>query len=68
MRVTCAVGGQERPEFIRQNDLLGECLVGAWGRDGAALHLPGLHHFDVIDALADPDGVLTRILLDQSLV
>ena len=65
MRVTCAVGGQERPEFIRQNDLLANVWQGL-GADMEALHLPGVHHFDVIDALADPDGVLTRCLLDQS--
>lgn len=65
IRVTCAVGGQERPEFIRQNDLLANVWQGL-GADMEALHLPGVHHFDVIDALADPDGVLTRCLLDQS--
>lgn len=66
VRVTCAVGGQERPEFIRQNDL----LVNVWhglGADMSALHLPGLHHFDVIDELADPEGALSRCLMGYSL-
>ncbi|MDG3041521.1 alpha/beta hydrolase [Roseicyclus marinus] len=67
VRVTCAVGENERPEFVRQTDLLANIWHGL-GADMAALHVPGLHHFDVIDPLADPDGVLTRCLLDQSLL
>jgi acetyl esterase/lipase len=66
MRVTCAVGDKERPEFIRQTDLLANVWYGL-GAETRAVHLPGLHHFDVIDALADPDGALCRMLLDQSL-
>lgn len=65
LRITCAVGGRERPEFLRQNDLLANIWWGM-GAEARALHLPGLHHFDVIDALAAPDGALTRRLLDQS--
>jgi acetyl esterase/lipase len=66
LKITCAVGGDERPEFIRQTDLLANVWWGM-GADARAVHLPGVHHFDVIDALAAPDGALTRILLDQSL-
>lgn len=66
LRVTCAVGGEERPEFLRQTDLLANIWWGL-GADSRAVHLPGLHHFDVIDGLAAPDGALTRLLLDQSL-
>lgn len=62
LNITCAVGGGERPEFIRQNDLLANVWWGM-GADARAVHLPGLHHFDVIDALAAPDGALTRMLL-----
>ncbi|MEY3004103.1 MAG: hypothetical protein RLZZ491_1279 [Pseudomonadota bacterium] len=65
LALTCAVGGDERPEFLRQNDLMANIWWGL-GADARALHLPGRHHFDVIDALADPDGALTRALLDQS--
>jgi hypothetical protein len=64
-RVTCAVGGDERPEFIRQTDLLANIWWGL-GADARAVHLARLHHFDVIDGLAAPDGDLTRLLLDQS--
>ncbi|WP_439136369.1 alpha/beta hydrolase [Roseicyclus sp.] len=65
LRLTCAVGGIERPEFLRQNDLLANIWRGL-GADSRVMHLAGKHHFDVIDALADPAGVLTRALLDQS--
>jgi len=66
VRLTCVVGAAERPEFIRQTDLLANIWWGL-GAETRALHLPGLHHFDVIDGLATPEGVLTRLLLDQSL-
>ena len=66
LKITCAAGSAERPEFLRQNDLLANIWWGM-GADARALHLPGRHHFDVIDALAAPDGILTRMLLDQSL-
>lgn len=67
VRVTCVVGSDERPEFIRQTDLLANIWWGM-GADLQAVHLPGRHHFDVIDGLATPDGVLTTMLLgaDQS--
>jgi acetyl esterase/lipase len=67
LRITCAVGGNERPEFLRQTDLLANVWRGL-GADTHAVHMPGLHHFDVIDGLATPDGALTRLLLDQSLL
>lgn len=59
--VTCWVGGDERPEFLRQSALLRE----AWQGDcPARLHLAaGLHHFNVIAGLDDPDSELTRCLL-----
>jgi acetyl esterase/lipase len=66
LRITCVVGGDERPEFLRQNDLLANVWWGL-GAETRAVHMPGLHHFDVIDSLADPEGALTRMLLDQSL-
>jgi hypothetical protein len=47
----CWVGESERPEFVRQNDL----LVSAWTKHGATIsghHAKGLHHFNVIDDLA----------------
>ncbi|MRU15394.1 alpha/beta hydrolase [Roseovarius sp. A21] len=46
------VGAQERPVFLDQAKWLSE----AWN---AALHIaPGRHHFDVIDALQDPESAM----------
>jgi acetyl esterase/lipase len=66
LRLTCAVGTEERPEFLRQTDLMASIWWGL-GADTQAVHLPGRHHFDVLDTLSAPDGALTRLLLDQSL-
>lgn len=62
--VTAWVGGNERPEFLRQSALLRE----AWARKGCAARLhvaEGLHHFNVIDGLAQPDSALTQAVLAQ---
>ncbi len=54
--VTLRVGAQERPVFLQQADW----LVRAWG---AGIEIvPGRHHFDVIDALAEPDSALCDLL------
>ena len=53
----CAlVGGAESAEFIRQN----ASIRVAWGLRAVPVCdvLPGLHHFDVLDALADPEHAL----------
>ncbi|MFN3938310.1 MAG: alpha/beta hydrolase [Gemmobacter sp.] len=57
LRPGCAadvwVGGQERPSFLWHARLLSEAWNCPW-------HVvPGRHHFDVIDALADPGSGLT---------
>ena len=52
------VGGQERPAFLWQARLLSEEWDCPW------TVAPGRHHFDVIDALADPDSALTAACLD----
>lgn len=52
------VGGQERPAFLWHARTLAE----NWGCDWTVD--PGLHHFDVIDGLADPTSVLTATLLN----
>jgi arylformamidase len=61
-RVTCWVGSAERPEFVRQNALLANIWTGL-GAKTCRIEDPGMHHFDVIDGLADPDHPLTRTLL-----
>ncbi len=53
LSVDCVVGGDERPEFVRQNAL----LANVWTGLGAATRefvVPGRHHFDIIDGLCDP--------------
>ncbi len=60
--ITCWVGADERPEFVRQNDLLANIWTGL-GASTRAVHAPGKHHFDVIADLADPDSDLTACLL-----
>src|SRR5690606_33109001 len=45
--VTCWVGSAERPEFLRQNDLLAKIWTGL-GADMRRVRAEGRHHFDVI--------------------
>lgn len=52
------VGAEERPAFLMQARILAEEWACPWTAD------PGRHHFDVIDALADPDSPLCRTLLE----
>ncbi len=59
--VLCWVGAEERPEFLRQNDL----LVNIWTGLGALIHgvhAPERHHFSVVEDLADPSSELTKAL------
>ncbi|MGO4832863.1 alpha/beta hydrolase, partial [Rhizobiaceae sp. 2RAB30] len=63
-RITCWVGGGERAEFIRQNDLLANVWTGL-GAATAAIVEPDRHHFNVIDGLADAAHPLTRCLLED---
>lgn len=60
----CVVGADERPEFLRQNQLLAPVWAGL-GVDGQAAALAGLHHFDVIDGLADKDSLFCRFLAGE---
>ncbi|MEM8728281.1 MAG: alpha/beta hydrolase [Pseudomonadota bacterium] len=55
--VTVLVGGQERPVFLDQARWMSE----AWGIE-QIIDAPR-HHFDVIDALADPQSDLTLRLI-----
>ena len=62
--IACVVGADERPEFLRQTDLLANIWTGL-GADIRAIHMPGRHHFDIIDDLADRASALSRLWLDQ---
>ncbi len=55
-------GGDESPEFLRQNQLMQQ----AWGthRVPVSEALPGLNHFSVLEALADPQQRLHGLALD----
>lgn len=58
-RLTAWVGADERPEFVRQSRLIANIWTGCGA--GTTLEIePGKHHFDVIDALADPDSAMMR--------
>ncbi len=59
-RVMCWVGSDERPEFIRQTDL----LANVWHGLGAAMashHAADRHHFNVVDDLTGPESALTGL-------
>lgn len=60
--VTCWVGSDERPEFLRQNDLLANIWAGV-GAEMRCVHAEGRHHFDVIEDLADPASKLTEVFV-----
>ena len=52
------VGADERPAFVEQAGW----LARAW--PDARLHVePGRHHFDVIDALTEPQSAMTEFLV-----
>ena len=55
-------GGDESPEFHRQNRLIQD----AWGarRVPVCETLPGLNHFSVLDALVEPSQRLHQLTLD----
>ncbi|MBP7001998.1 alpha/beta hydrolase [Amaricoccus sp.] len=56
------VGDAERPEFIRQSTLLANIWTGLRAEMEQTID-PGRHHFDVIEALTDPDSDLVAAVL-----
>lgn len=63
--ITCWAGGDERPEFIRQNALLANVWRGLGVRTNAVVRAHR-HHFTVIDDLADSSSRLVTELLQRS--
>ncbi|MGB0504842.1 MAG: alpha/beta hydrolase [Pikeienuella sp.] len=61
-KLTCWVGADERPEFVRQNALLANVWTGL-GAETDVVEEVGRHHFDVIDGLAYAKSPLTKALL-----
>lgn len=60
--VTAWVGAAERPEFVRQNRILYEMWRG-FETPMRIMEADGLHHFTIIDGLADPEHPLCRALV-----
>ena len=60
--VTCWVGSDERPEFVRQSHLLANIWAGL-GAKMQSNHADDRHHFNVIEDLADPASKLTEAYL-----
>lgn len=64
VKISCIVGGDERPEFIRQNQLLANIWRGL-GADSKEIIIAGKHHFSIIEELAHPRlGWLSQMLAD----
>lgn len=60
--ITAWVGSCERPVFIAQTDLLAN-IWGGLGADIRAVHAAHQHHFNVIEALGDPNSELVTAWL-----
>ncbi|MDE2380051.1 alpha/beta hydrolase, partial [Bradyrhizobium sp.] len=56
------VGGEERPEFIRQAELMANVWTG-FDVPTRLVVEPGHNHFSVIDGLKDPSSTITRSLV-----
>jgi len=56
-------GADESAEFLRQIELIRK----AWGKDRVPVceALPGLHHFTILEALAQPGHRLHQLALRQ---
>lgn len=61
--LVCWVGADERPEFIRQAELLANIWTGFGIKTSSRLAI-GQHHFNVIDGLSDPQSPLITALLE----
>jgi arylformamidase len=56
------VGGIESAEFLRQSKIIAD----AWAKDNATRYeaVPGMNHFTVCDAMADPASAMTARLAE----
>ncbi len=62
VRVHAWAGGAERPEFIRQSELIANIWTGLRAEMSLTI-APDRHHFDVIAPLSDPDSDLVEALV-----
>ena len=58
------VGGIESSEFLRQSKIIAD----AWAKDNTTRYeaIPGMNHFTVCDAMADPASAMTARLVELS--
>lgn len=61
--VTCWVGGDERPEFLRQARVLADVWAGLGNATDCVVE-DGLNHMTVLDGLTRADSPLTRRLVE----
>jgi arylformamidase len=64
IRLSAWVGALERPELIRQTDLIANVWRGL-GVHTSVRHEAERHHYDVIEGLKDPNGPLTLALTED---
>ena len=62
IKLSCIVGADELPEFIRQTGIL-PSLWSGFGIDTGNWQVEGRHHFDIIDDLQKSDSPLTLHML-----
>ena len=55
------VGADERPEFLRQSELIANIWTGL-GAEARFARVRGRHHYDVIADLSDPDSPMTAFI------
>ncbi|WP_448956734.1 alpha/beta hydrolase [Labrys neptuniae] len=63
LRLTCWVGGAERPEFQRQSRLMAAMWEGE--ADVELVVEPDKNHFTVLDGLKKPDSAIITAFLDR---
>jgi arylformamidase len=56
------VGGIESAEFLRQSRIIAD----AWAKDSETRYeaVPGMNHFTICDAMADPGSAMTKRLVE----
>ena len=60
LALTAWVGADERPEFLRQSELIANIWTGL-GAATKCVRAPMRHHYDVIADLSDPELALTAV-------
>ncbi len=58
LALTAWVGADERPEFLRQSELIANIWTGL-GADTKCVIAPWRHHYDVMSDLSDPEAALS---------